>query len=275
MFTVCFSPAVIVPSGGYGSNDMAALGATLGVLLCVCLVVIGFLVIHMRRDRGDWKKIYETNKFRSSVSFAVGGLWAVCSRVFGSSKSPKKKNIVPPQLNKGFGGEKEGIQYTNDAFTNDEDGSSTRSGSPDRRTVIAPEQPRTIAPGLEKYLTSKEPSGPAQDDVASQSGSDGDDKEKEVKPILTKGRKQDEGYKSVWFKEDIDPEAMEEVVIIPDSRENDSDNEEQQQTGSHGEESNRGTPETKRPKTGVVFKDEKPNSGRGNSEYDDVLSVDL
>uniref|UniRef100_H3C212 Cadherin domain-containing protein n=1 Tax=Tetraodon nigroviridis TaxID=99883 RepID=H3C212_TETNG len=185
---------VIVPSGGYGSNDMAALGATLGVLLCVCLVF----------------------------------------------KITKKKNIVPPQLNKGFGGEKEGIQYTNDAFTNDEDGSSTRSGSPDRRTVIAPEQPRTIAPGLEKYLTSKEPSGPAQDDVASQSGSDGDDKEKEVKPILTKGRKQDEGYKSVWFKEDIDPEAMEEVVIIPDSRENDSDNEEQQQTGSHGEESNRG-----------------------------------
>lgn len=50
---------------------MAALGATLGILLCGCLVVIAFLIIRIRRDKGDWKKIYETNKFRSNVSFAV------------------------------------------------------------------------------------------------------------------------------------------------------------------------------------------------------------
>lgn len=53
---------------------MAALGATLAILLCVCLVVIAFLIIRIRRDKGDWKKIYETNKFRSNVSFAVGRL---------------------------------------------------------------------------------------------------------------------------------------------------------------------------------------------------------
>lgn len=69
MLTDCFPPAVFVPSGGYGPGDMAALGATLGVLLCGCLVAIGFLILHIRRDRGDWKKIYETNEFRSSVSF--------------------------------------------------------------------------------------------------------------------------------------------------------------------------------------------------------------
>lgn len=63
-----FSLAVVVPSGGYGSNDMVALGATLGVLLCVCLAIIAFLIIHIRRDRGDWKKLHEINQFKSSVS---------------------------------------------------------------------------------------------------------------------------------------------------------------------------------------------------------------
>lgn len=64
---------------------------------------------------------------------------------------------------------------------------------------------------------------PQQDDDTSQAGSDKADSEKEVKPILTKERRMDEGYKSVWFKEDIDPEAREEVVIIPDNTENDSE----------------------------------------------------
>lgn len=264
---------------------MAALGVTLGVLLLICLLVIGFLLIRIRRDEGDWKKINETNKFRSNVSFAVGGLWADLTHVFDVQYHQKMKLpnciqgdlfsptcVVPPQLNKGFGSEKEGIQYTNDAFSKDEDGSSTRSGSFAGGTVIAPEQPRTTAKDLEKYLTPKEPSAQVQDDAASQSGSDSDDKEKEVKPILTKGRRQDEGYKSVWFKEDIDPEAKEEVVIIPDSRENDSDEEEQEQTGSNREENNRGNSGTKRPKTRVAFEDEKLNLDSPDYE---VLSISL
>lgn len=68
VLTGCFSLAVGVPSGGYGPNDMAALGATLGVLLCACLAIMAFLIIHIRRDRGDWKKLYEIDQFRSSVS---------------------------------------------------------------------------------------------------------------------------------------------------------------------------------------------------------------
>lgn len=63
-----FVPAVIVQSGGYGPQDMAAIGATLGVLLFICVVVMGLLTFHIRREKGDWKKIYETNMFRSSVS---------------------------------------------------------------------------------------------------------------------------------------------------------------------------------------------------------------
>lgn len=68
VLTGCFSLTVVVPSGGYGPNDMAALGATLGVLLCACLAIMAFLIIHIRRDRGDWKKLYEINQFRSTVS---------------------------------------------------------------------------------------------------------------------------------------------------------------------------------------------------------------
>lgn len=81
-----------------------------------------------------------------------------------------------------------------------------------------------------KYESIIEPQLLPQSDDTSQSGS-----EKEVKPILTKERRVDEGYKSVWFKEDIDPDAKEEVVIIPDNRENDSDDDEEEDTFSSRE----------------------------------------
>lgn len=60
--------AVINPSGEYGTVEMAALGATLGALLLICLVVIGVLAHRMQNGKADWKKIYEANIFRSSVS---------------------------------------------------------------------------------------------------------------------------------------------------------------------------------------------------------------
>lgn len=66
-------------------------------------------------------------------------------------------------------------------------------------------------------------------DDTSQDGSDKADSEKDVKPILTKERRMEEGYKAVWFKEDIDPNAKQEVVIIPDSREDDSEDEDEEQ----------------------------------------------
>lgn len=176
----------------------------------------------------------------------------------------------PPQLNKGLGGEKEGIQYTNDAFSKDEDGSSTGSGSPDGGTIIQPREPDTAGRDLEKYLSPEEPSVMFHDDAASQSGLDSDNKEKEVRPILTKGRRQDEGYKSVWFKEDIDPEAKEEVVIIPDSRENDSDEEEQEQSDSNREENEEDTKMTR-----VIFKDTRLDREGEDSQDDEVLNIKL
>lgn len=63
-----FVLSVIVPSGEYGTVEMAAVGATLGVLLFICLVVIGVLAFRIQRGKADWRKIYEASKFQSSVS---------------------------------------------------------------------------------------------------------------------------------------------------------------------------------------------------------------
>uniref|UniRef100_A0A3B5A230 Cadherin-related family member 5b n=1 Tax=Stegastes partitus TaxID=144197 RepID=A0A3B5A230_9TELE len=189
-------------------KSMAVLGAVLGVLLFVCLVVIGMLVCRLQKGKADWKKIYEASMFRSS-------------------------------LGQGSGGHKEGIQYTNEAFQNDEDGSSLGSGSPDGGSVkYAKELPQTTwsIPREEAIVRSTAPLHDLLPDDSSDTASEGADSEKDVKPILTKERRVEEGYKSVWFKEDIDPNAKEEVVIIPDSREDDSEEEDEEPSRSNRED---------------------------------------
>ncbi|XP_034736122.1 cadherin-related family member 5 isoform X1 [Etheostoma cragini] len=224
--------------GGYGVVDMAALGATLGVLLFVCLVVIVVLAVRIHRGKADWKKIYEASMFQSN-------------------------------LGQGSGGQKEGIQYTNEAFQDDEDGGSTSSGSPARESD-------------EAIAKSSVPLHALLRDDTSHDGSDNTDSEKEVKPILTKERRVDDGYKSVWFKEDIDPNAKEEVVIIPDSREEDSeDDDDDEQSSTDREDNGDGIQRIKTPN--VVFNDADLDSGLGvkmedpaeDSEDDDVLTSDL
>ncbi|XP_031717697.1 cadherin-related family member 5 isoform X1 [Anarrhichthys ocellatus] len=238
---------VIVPSGGYGPVDMAALGATLGVLLLVCLVVIVVLALRIRRGDADWRKIFEASVFQSSL---------------------------------GQGGQKGAIQYTNEAFQNDEDGDSTGSGGPAAGSV------RAGGGAGEVPLVAKSPvplRALPRDDV-SQAGSDSaDNEEKEVRPILTKERRVDDGYKAVWFKEDIDPNAKEEVVIIPDSREDDSE-EEDEELSSSGREDDEDEDDGPRVKTQRVgFNDADLDSGLGvkmedredDSEGDEALTVSL
>ncbi|XP_036962073.1 cadherin-related family member 5 isoform X2 [Acanthopagrus latus] len=233
---------VIVPSGEYGTVEMAAVGATLGVLLFICLVVIGVLAVRIQRGKADWRKIYEASKFQSS-------------------------------LGKGSVTQKEGIQYTNEAFENDEDGYSTGSGTPKRGSIMLSEEPGKATGNLpvnEAVVKSSLARHVLLRDDASEAGSDKTDSDKEVKPILTKERRMDEGYKSVWFKEDIDPNAKEEVVIIPDSREHDSEDEDEDDN-----------PSIKTPR--VVFNETDLDSGLGvkmedpaeSSEDDDFSNVHL
>ncbi|KAM7003192.1 cadherin-related family member 5-like [Tautogolabrus adspersus] len=224
--------SVIIPSGGYGPADMAALGATLGVLLFICLVVIVVFALRIQREKNNWKKIHETSTFRSTMG-------------------------------QGSGGPKEGMQYTNDAFMNDEDGHSPEVGR-----KMAGEEPQKASGDfmLEKAIVkSTVPLHALLDDDANQEESDKDDNDKEVKPILTREKRMDDGYKSVWFKEDIDPDAKEEVVIIPNSREDDSEDEgeEEEEQSSSGREENDNDDHLGMKTPRAVFNDADLDSGLG------------
>ncbi|KAJ8417094.1 hypothetical protein AAFF_G00283210 [Aldrovandia affinis] len=180
--------------GEYREEDMAALGASLAVLVVLCLVVISLLVFRIRKGDADWKKLSEASIFRSSFAHSSGGL-------------------------------KNGMQYTNNGFQNDEDTGSVSSNLPMKVDLVA--QLEEMSLQNRAALASAVLFADPLPDGSSLDGSDKADSEKEVKPILTKERRNEEGYKSVWFKEDIDPNAKEEVVIIPDSGERDADEEEE------------------------------------------------
>ncbi|XP_061578300.1 cadherin-related family member 5-like isoform X1 [Cololabis saira] len=236
-FTTSAHFTVLVPGGAYAVQDMAALGASLGVLLFVCLVVIGVLAHRMSRGKAYWKKIYEASMFRSSVG-------------------------------KGPGGPKEGIQYTNEAFERDEDKGSLDSGGSQVDVKTAPAW--DIPPRSSEVLNARQ----LPDDASDTSSNTAD---KEVKPILTKERRTEEGYKSVWFKEDIDPNAKEEVVIIPDSREEDSEEDEEPSSSGREDQDHNlkrskvGFSETDLD-SGLGVKIDDPAE---DSDYDRGLNIDL
>ncbi|XP_032401511.1 cadherin-related family member 5-like [Xiphophorus hellerii] len=239
------------PAGEFGIVDMAALGATLGVLLFLCVLVIGLLVYRMRRGNAAWKKIQEASMFRSSL---------------------------------GEANQKEGIQYTNEAFqNNDDDRSSTGSGGPEGKGVLTSWDPPKPVENTHSEGASQSSSARQRtqfSDNASDSGSDRADNEKEVKPILTKERRVEEGYKSVWFKEDIDPNAKEEVVIIPENQDEHSDDEDEEPSSDSRGDKDKNL-QRKSPK--VLFAETDLDSGLGvkfddpadDSENDDELNFDL
>ncbi|KAM3608758.1 uncharacterized protein V6R79_004234 [Siganus canaliculatus] len=184
------------PTGSYGPGDMAAVGATLGVLLLICLIIMVLLIFRHRRAKRDWQKIQETNEFLSSLG-------------------PDSK---------------QGIQYINKSFQSDGDGQ-------DLKSAAEPEKKEEQDPRYETVQAASAHLDAVLGDTTSQSSLISDDSgDKEVKPILTKERRVEDGYKSVWFKEDIDPDAKEEVVIIPDIRENDSEVEDEEHSSSEREE---------------------------------------
>ncbi|KAM9814785.1 cadherin-related family member 5 isoform 1-T1 [Syngnathus typhle] len=227
---------VPIPPSGFEAGDMAALGATLGVLLFACVVIIGVLVCRLQKGKADWRKIHEASVFRSS-------------------------------LGQGFGGEKQGVQYTNEAFQHDDDSDGGAGfGAP---YATASEEGPAVAAANSAIKSSVRALGTLLgDDNVSQTSSD---KEREVKPILTKERRQEEGYKAVWFKEDIDPDAKEEVVIIPDSREDDSEDDDCGDDDRPAKAPKVGFADTDLD-SGLGVKMEDPEEG---SEGDDVLNVEL
>ncbi|XP_067292706.1 cadherin-related family member 5 [Pseudorasbora parva] len=187
-------------AGEYSTEEMAAVGASLAVVVVLCLVCIGLMAHRIKGHNTDWKKLSEASIFRSTLG--------------GGSGDPKK-----------------GMQYSNEGFQHDGDSGSINSNlaadlenklesglQPQQRSVPAQEN---MTPRAASVLHSTAP------DSSSLADSETVDGEKEVKPILTKERRTEDGYKAVWFKEDIDPNTKEDVVIIPDTSEADGDHEEE------------------------------------------------
>ncbi|TSK13469.1 Cadherin-related family member 5 [Bagarius yarrelli] len=180
-------------SGDFRTEDMIALGVSLAVALLLCFVIIGFLAYTLRRSNAAWRKLSEASIFRSSLS--------------GSSKGPK-----------------DGVQYTNEGFQADEDTDSVTSKQAAELTLP---QGKELSRNVQEVQETQEtqlsaPSKSSDDsftyptDSSSQNSSDNTDNEKEVKPILTKERRMEDGYKAVWFKEDIDLNNKDTVVIDRD-----------------------------------------------------------
>ncbi|KAL7857669.1 hypothetical protein AOLI_G00177710 [Acnodon oligacanthus] len=198
--------AVLGPEGKFKTEDMVALGVSLAVVLLICLVLIGLLVYRLKQQSADWKKLSEASAFRSTLT--------------GGSSGPKN-----------------GVQYTNESFQNDRDADSVSAKQAAELPLplgpalsrSGPQQPekQSSTPTLQSRTSDDSGSPPA--DSSSLSASDNTDSEKEVKPILTKERRVEDGYKAVWFKQDIDPDVKEEVVIIPDSGERDASHDEEEE----------------------------------------------
>uniref|UniRef100_A0ACB8G282 Uncharacterized protein n=1 Tax=Sphaerodactylus townsendi TaxID=933632 RepID=A0ACB8G282_9SAUR len=111
---------------------------------------------------------------------------------------------------------------TNDCFQDDErpdsgerddeSSASEESESNDPVTTV----PLGTPPPLKKAAgSSQAPSGSKGIEEGEEKEEGSTDSEKEVKSILTKDRRPvDDGYKSVWFKEDINSEAKDDVMLI-------------------------------------------------------------
>ncbi|XP_044282009.1 cadherin-related family member 5 [Varanus komodoensis] len=103
--------------------------------------------------------------------------------------------------------------FVNTNFQNDEKFDSVGKGSLLSASIAAMSSfPDTLAP------LGKSPAERAFDAILEKAEKDEEtDSSKEVRSILTKDRRMsDNGYKAVWFKEDIDPEAKDDVLVIED-----------------------------------------------------------
>ncbi|XP_028591176.2 cadherin-related family member 5 isoform X7 [Podarcis muralis] len=165
----------------YRTEDMAAVGTTLGCLLLVTLVLLGLVSY----------KYYKLKQRYGEDSESVKGL------INSSFESDEKPNS---------GGKEDKLP----ASVKSEDDKPVA----EKRSGTLPPLEETAGSSLESVASETNKEG--------EEGNGDTDSEKEVRSILTKDRRMsDDGYKAVWFKEDIDPEAKDDVLMI----ENDSDTE--------------------------------------------------
>nr|XP_006124932.1 cadherin-related family member 5 isoform X3 [Pelodiscus sinensis] len=185
----------------YTSGHMAALGVPLAVLLAMCLLLLGIIIY---------------KNYGTTIKSMVG------------RNKPFPKDSFRGVSNNG---------YLRDENLNGsmKDSESLRSDTSEAATPVMHQQPDgfpPLEPAVESSIATT--SAAIKESEGDKEGKD-TDSDKEVKSILTKDRRTaDEGYKAVWFKEDIDPDTKDDVVVIEDQvEETDSD-----EDNSEGDEQN-------------------------------------
>ncbi|XP_039373516.1 cadherin-related family member 5-like [Mauremys reevesii] len=189
----------------YTAQDMAALGATLAVLLVIALLVLGLIVFKQYRNRAE--------------------------HMLGIRRS---EDPVEDFSNQGYQDDENPLWST-------KDNESLRSDTSENGTPVVQRQSDGFPPPEPTVESSIATASAAiKDEEENKEGKD-TDSDKEVKSILTKDRKTaDDGYKAVWFKDEIDPDTKDDVVVIEDQveEEDDSDedkDEEDEQGSQHGD----------------------------------------
>ncbi|TFK01185.1 calcium-activated potassium channel subunit beta-1 [Platysternon megacephalum] len=192
----------------YTAQDMAAVGATLAVFLVIALLLLGLIVY---------------KHYRNTIEHMVG----------------KKRGEDPVEdlSNQGYQDDKNPLWST-------KDNESLRSDTSENGTPVVQQQSDGFPPPEPTVESSIATASAAiKDGEENKEGKD-TDSDKEVKSILTKDRKTaDDGYKAVWFKDEIDPDTKDDVVVIEDQveEEDDSDgdkneeDEEDEQGSQHGD----------------------------------------
>ncbi|XP_015485076.1 cadherin-related family member 5 isoform X2 [Parus major] len=193
---VILARAVTPSDKMYTAQDMAILGGTLAALLLIALVFLGVLV---------WKS----------------------SRWYGKPVKYLMKKKLSMEISGG---------HQNEYYQEDEQPYvDTKQHEPSETSSVQAEPPVPEQPALALYSSGAEeteslPKGSIASTVTFDQEEKEEDKEeeagqeKEVKSILKTDRHlADDGYKAVWFKTDVDPEAGERVEVIEDNAADDDD----------------------------------------------------
>ncbi|XP_077639906.1 cadherin-related family member 5 [Lonchura striata] len=211
---VILATAVATSDKRYSAQDMAILGGTLAALLLIALVFLGVMV---------WKS----------------------SRWYSTSFKHLVKKKFSKEISEG---------HQNKYYQEDEQpGVSPKQRETSETSSVPAETPVPEQPALALHFSSaQETESLPKGSIASTVIFDQEEEEKEeeagqekeVKSILkTERHVADDGYKAVWFKTDVDPEAGERVEVIEDNAaddvndDDDSDqdlqkNEEEEEEGS-------------------------------------------
>ncbi|XP_053545266.1 cadherin-related family member 5 [Bombina bombina] len=168
----------------YTTGDMAALGASLGAVLAVCLAGLGFLIYKLH---GDSIRRRLGKSLKNDSGGSNDRLQHLIDDELGEDRSQGPNTDSPNN----------GNYDTINPINEEPLGSPSSSSGAAVASLQSTDPPRSEAPG---------------------DALDPDDK-KEVKSILTKEFKGDAGYKSVWFMENSEPE----VVLIEGAEEGEVD----------------------------------------------------